>query len=173
MKNKAFTLLELLVVISIIALLAGLLMPALAGARTAAKKAQAKMGADSIQVAILAFRNEYGTYPPVNGYQNDVALNHSQQSDLFKILMGDSSIADVNGASCNPRGLKFLEWSGSITNTVMLDPWNHEYQVVMDYDFDSTINILPATPITANVAVYSFGANGVKTNLTDWVKTWN
>ena len=60
---SAFTLLELLVVITIIIILIGFLFPAFRGIQDQAKRTQAKNDLNQIVTAISAFYTEYGYYP--------------------------------------------------------------------------------------------------------------
>ena len=62
--RSAFTLIELMVVIVVIALLVGLLMPALFGVRSAADAAQTQAEISQLETAIAAFKAEYGVEPP-------------------------------------------------------------------------------------------------------------
>lgn len=61
--RRAFTLLELLVVISIIAVLAGILLPVGSGVLDRAKKVDAKVTMTNAVTAIKAYQTEYGQYP--------------------------------------------------------------------------------------------------------------
>ena len=61
--NIAFTLIELLTVIAIIAILMALLMPVLNVAKNAAKKAAAKGDLSQLVTAVKAFYTDYGVYP--------------------------------------------------------------------------------------------------------------
>lgn len=60
---RAFTLLELLVVISIIAVLAGILLPVGSGVLDRAKKVDARVTMTNVITAIKAYQTEYGQYP--------------------------------------------------------------------------------------------------------------
>jgi prepilin-type N-terminal cleavage/methylation domain-containing protein len=64
--KTAFTLVELLTVMAIIALLIGLMVPALGHVKTTAKVVQQKAQLKSIETALEAFSGMYGDYPPSN-----------------------------------------------------------------------------------------------------------
>jgi prepilin-type N-terminal cleavage/methylation domain-containing protein len=68
-RKCGFTLIELLTVIAIIAILMGLLFPALNAAKNSAKKAQARSDETSLVNAVRAFYSDYGVYP-LNGGSN-------------------------------------------------------------------------------------------------------
>jgi type II secretory pathway pseudopilin PulG len=72
-RSIAFTMVELLMVIGIIAILVALLIPALTTVRKMAKEAQQKAQFTTIELALTAFRNDYGEYPPSHGndYSSD------------------------------------------------------------------------------------------------------
>jgi len=57
---------EVLTVVAIMAFLAGLLIPALSAVRTSAKEAKQKAQFATIELALTAFKNDYGDYPPSN-----------------------------------------------------------------------------------------------------------
>jgi len=100
-------LVELLVVISIIGLLAGLGLPAISGAMQAGKKAEVAAMAESIKTAVNAFYAEYSQYPSNTGTTD---LNFLQ-------LM---STTNSTGTSVqNTRGIAFLEVPPKFTNATL------------------------------------------------------
>lgn len=64
--QRAFTLVELLVVIVIIALLAAMITPAVMAAMRAAKRTQISSELSQLHSAIEAYKGQYGSYPPSN-----------------------------------------------------------------------------------------------------------
>lgn len=71
--STAFTLVELLVVISIIAILAGLLLPTLAAAKIRAQKVQAQLQISELVTAIQNYDSTYSRFPVSTGVQNVAA----------------------------------------------------------------------------------------------------
>lgn len=63
-RTGGFTLLELLIAITIIGILAGLLLPAIGNVRTNARNAQVRVEITGLEGALNDFKAKYGDYPP-------------------------------------------------------------------------------------------------------------
>jgi prepilin-type N-terminal cleavage/methylation domain-containing protein len=75
--ENGFTLVEMLVVIAIIAILAALLLPVLAGAKKAALKKQATLEIGQIAGAIQQYDSIYGRFPVSSGVQQAAAAQQA------------------------------------------------------------------------------------------------
>jgi prepilin-type N-terminal cleavage/methylation domain-containing protein len=62
--RRGFTLVELLVVIMVIASLAAIVTPAVMRAQSSARNAAIKAEIDMLHMAIMNYKNEYGSFPP-------------------------------------------------------------------------------------------------------------
>lgn len=154
--SRAFTLIELLIVIAIIGILMALLFPAVQSALDSAKKAQAKNDVVQIATAITAYETEYGRLPDTTATAQDVG------GDVLKALMGS------NASSLNPRQIVFLEvqtakrGKSGLTNNNFVDPWGAAYKIMYDDNYDNKISgpgsppgLITATEVMKKVAVWN------------------
>ncbi len=164
---SAFTLIELMVVVGIIALLIGFLFPVFQGVQNQAKKVQAKNDVTEIVTAVNAFYTEYGKYPIVT---TDTPLTTAQLADLFYTLralaLGSANALDA----ANPRKIVFLTVpdakdqnaprSGIKTSDGRwYDPWGNAYGVAIDGTYDNSV----ANPYSSNA-----GSNPLQAGVIAW-----
>lgn len=83
----AFTLIELLIVIAIIGVLAGLIAAAAVNALRASRRAQTTLEIKNMSGAIENFKNDYGAYPP-NG-MNPLPQNPPAANSVAKLVQSD------------------------------------------------------------------------------------
>ena len=133
-----FTLVELLVVITIIGLVVGLFSVGIPLAMNTARKAKAKAEALAIVSAIKAYNSEYSKYPNPTSDTNgaDVWMDGQDSKNLMKILAGQ----DI--ANQNPKKVRFIE--GPNDNGVFQDPWKKganqgQYTVKVDMSGDGVV----------------------------------
>jgi len=137
--GPAFSLVELLVVISIIGLLAGLSSVAIPRAMEAGKKAKAKGDLTAIVAAVKAYKQEYGQWPVAKSKMDSASdefsswygppTAESEGKDLMRILSGDRTV-QKEGQTMNPKGVRLLE--GPDSQGIFRDPWGTQYSVKMD-----------------------------------------
>ncbi len=160
--QRAFTLIELLIVIAILGILMALLFPAVNGAMEAAKRAQARNDVVQIAKSMELYEVDYGRLPGTNGTGQDVS------GDLLLALMGSNTPSVPNA-----RQQVYLEvqaWkrgkSGINSSNVFADPWGGAYQVVFDTNYDNRIpdagvdGYIKGTNVLKKVAVWNDPTKG-------------
>ena len=132
MKRKcAFTLIELLVVISIIALLVSILMPALANARTQAKRIVSASNMRQIGIAIDMYANDNRGYFPETSHG---ASNPEVKSWIYTLSKYLANIDDVRICPADPKKNDRLEngVSSYVLNEYIardvIDPFNNRIE---------------------------------------------
>jgi prepilin-type N-terminal cleavage/methylation domain-containing protein len=101
MKKKGFTLVELLVVIAIIALLMGILMPALARVRQIAFRMVCGTNLSGIGKAMLIYANDYEDELPRSGGRNSTWVPQIPQWDALNRFTAYGVGTDGSGGSAN------------------------------------------------------------------------
>jgi prepilin-type N-terminal cleavage/methylation domain-containing protein len=187
--RAAFTLIELLTVMVIIAILVGLLLTGIQVAKVMAHKADAKMAVTTISTAVRHYYTEYGKYPlgshvpdpnsPSDVLFGDANISNRELFDILRNVGPDFSTPNPY----NPKGIPFLESriasdpiapksgfapqdAGAIKKGAYVDPWGNEYRIAVDADGDNHITNLPYTDFQGTnspeggVAAFSLGKDG-------------
>jgi prepilin-type N-terminal cleavage/methylation domain-containing protein/prepilin-type processing-associated H-X9-DG protein len=116
MRCKAFTLIELLVVIGIIAILIGILLPSLAKAREAARRAKCLTSARGLTHALLIYTADWNSLLPYPTTSRVPAASFGQWITPLSVYGGSDKLRQCPDASVsNP----YLGLQGSATS-----PWN-------------------------------------------------
>ena len=170
--RRAFTIVELLVVILIIGILVAFAFPAFQGVLERAKKVQAKNDVTQIVTAVNAFYTEYGRYPTTATTDATATYGpgHLSSKAVFDELRAKS-------IALNTRQIIFISPPEDTSQTSpkgkigsdgqYYDPWASAYSIAIDADYDNQIanpygtNGAGADPIRQGVIAWSLGKNGV------------
>jgi prepilin-type N-terminal cleavage/methylation domain-containing protein len=145
-RNTSFTLLELMVVIAIVVVLAGLLFPAVQSVLDRAKKVQAKNDLTQIVTAVNAFYTEYGKYPLPSGMSGDGYASGAITGTTSKDILDPLRNLDP---TLNPRRIVFISPAEDTTQASpkgkigsdgqFHDPWGTAYGLSIDADYDNQL----------------------------------
>lgn len=141
-RRAGFTLIELLTVIAIIAILVGLLFPAVQAAIRKAEQSKATHAINQIATSCRAFYGEIGRWP----------------------TNAASTIAVTTNLFANMRQMNFLEVAAKDVGPggVLLDPWGGNYWVRFDHDYDGFVDnpLTGGGSISAGYLIWSRGRDG-------------
>ncbi len=130
MRNGGFTLMELMVVIAIIVLLAGIMVPNLAGRIEKAKITKAEADIAAIEGALAMYETDTGRYPPTT--------LHELKDWLTGVDTGTG--VDVNAPEAK-------NWHGPYIKGIEQDPWKQDYVYLKN---EHPRDICPGSPPACN-----------------------
>jgi len=167
---RAFTLIEMLVVMGIIGILVALLYPTIRGVRLAGERAEAQRAVKAIETAMLAYWNDYGRFPLQESAAADKQYTGLDYTNLIAALRGLS-------AKWNPKNMTYLDVSDKqLTSGRLTDPWDSDYVVWADWNNDRQISAGPYGPIQGrSVLVWSKGpdrSDATASNRVDDIRSW-
>lgn len=167
--TRAFTLIEMIVVMLIIMTLAALLITASAGVFDRARRAQAKNDVTQIVTAVNAYYTEYGRYPLVSTITTDAfygtlptggtlpagCANAGTNDVLLDVLRNNSTGNNsATVTTLNPRQIFFISPGGAKNTTPprggivavgtllgqYFDPWGSPYAIEIDGGYDNLLS---------------------------------
>ena len=137
----AFTLIELMVVIAIIAILAGLTLSTLGYVNRKGAESRARAEVAGLAAAIDAYKLDFGAYPASN--------------NLFTELTGQGP-TNTNKVYFEPTGQIVDK---SVTPSRFIDPWGAVY----NYETNATVNV-------GFFDLWSTAGNTADTNSNNWIR---
>ena len=135
----SFTLMELIVVMTVIVVLGGILLPQVNRTITNARNAKARAELEHIKSAMLAYKQDVGELPPSGSHPTEADLDGSSAASA---LLSDDGSSGWNGPY--------------IESAIGTDPWGNHYRYE---DNDGAAN----RPVSY---LLSYGPNGTK-DITD------
>lgn len=169
--SPSFTLIEIMVVVAIIAILAGLLFPVVLGALERYRVKHALTDTHRIVIAIKAYRAEYGKWPG----QIQAVEDMSYMTSNFIVIQA------LTTSSNNPKRIQFLpiqtKWLDDLGNFV--NPWGVPYLIGMDEsdDGDMSFNFsgFYSNQFTGTTGTYSYitTVNGMKVGVVSFGSVTN
>ncbi|MDA3872723.1 MAG: prepilin-type N-terminal cleavage/methylation domain-containing protein [Kiritimatiellae bacterium] len=172
--RRGFTLIEMLVVIAIIAILAGFLFPAISKGILTAKRNRAGAEAKAIASAIELFYKDYGYLPvPADqqgyvpgpgdgsfGVEQNAPFTESESKKIIQVLTADPQEYNADH-QLNTKRINYLNSEKPIVDGVMKDPWGRLYRIKLDRDYNGKLEYY-SDPLQHNVrsVVVSGGVSG-------------
>ena len=165
MKHRYFTLVELLTVIAVIAILAGIAIPVVVGMQSKGRETSARADMNSIKMALTQFKADYSIWP-VAPASTDTLLRAKFKSedsgDKYKDSQNDSMIAELTTFNTAPKDnapdpktsftyntkrRKYLDApakpvtpvAGGSAGFMKLDPWGRRYNIAIDTNYDKRL----------------------------------
>ncbi len=174
---------ELMVVITIIAILSSIIIPAGHAVQGNMKKVQAQKTCTELRTALMSYFSEYKRFPPFTSTNagTDSTFATDSSSPMMPTLLGVDAVNNrrsVQFFSTRPakgQGLPGL-YRGQNGAIELLDPFlsaaggstSNPYYIMVDSNYDNSL-MVPARganggteEIFSNVAVWSYGIDGVQ-----------
>jgi prepilin-type N-terminal cleavage/methylation domain-containing protein/prepilin-type processing-associated H-X9-DG protein len=137
-KRRGFTLIELLVVLAIIAVLIGLLLPAVQKVREAANRLRCGNNLKQLGLALHSYHDVYGTFPPgqvaapydrwkVNHGWAVFLLPYIEQQPLYNAYHWDKKIADASNQFVVSTPLKNFQCPSAPEQNRYMTTWPFDY----------------------------------------------
>ncbi len=189
MKKRSFTLVELLVVVGILAILAGLVIPAVVGAKQQGRITQARADMSSLRTAFEGMYRDYNRMAKKNNSSYELGsqtfsekpsssgcitiMETSANANYCNVIAELSVPASLSTPSLNKRRIKYLDprpeydpsqgpTSGKNPDNTWLDPWGNPYMIRINVDGSEQI-VDPSDStkkLSGRIIIWSLGPDG-------------
>ena len=175
--TSAFTLIELLIVITIIAILAGIAFPVFNKVFGQAEEVQAQKDCSELATAVTSFFNDTHRYPVPQSEQTGEDIQKRSDAEFIAHLNGSDDTVNrkktpyFNGKEGKgDRGGLIREGEG----WKYMDPWARMYYIDMDTSRDERVESPYESGLYKFIPalVYSYGPDGSLDTKEDNVKSW-
>lgn len=164
-KRTGFTVIELLAALGIIALMVGLLIPALSMVRRTAKETKQKAQFTTISLALTTFKYDYGDYPPSDWTPAQFTGDYCGTQKLTEALLGWDMLGFHPKSDFRSNGRNDIgEFIYDVGNPVFFDQRRGPYLELSTADAFRLGNIFNNTgPLAPNTFVLCdvFGAKKI------------
>lgn len=172
---KSFTLIELMTVVAIIAILAGLVLGGAGAVRQRASRGQAKAEIAAIEAGLVRYQMDFGGYPvPSNNIQVEGNVYGAKPTDyasagrtLFASLWGSSTYSNTT-----PGQKQYLNVKPSMVNSDgqnrFVDPWGNTY----GYYWTGSNSVFGGGVPDVWSTAGQMGTTG-QTNRLKWITSWD
>jgi prepilin-type N-terminal cleavage/methylation domain-containing protein len=176
--RQAFTLVELLVVMALIAVLAGLTLGVSNGVQTNAKRSRAKTEIAAMSTALERYKSDNGLYPlydqngsglpdPVTDFDSSSTTYLNTAKTVFVSLAARTNWTDL------PSGPVYMEFKknqiSSVNNSAVADPWKRPY------GYFYTTNTTQTTKGYSGAGFFDLWSTGDPSNTAttnQWINNW-
>ena len=181
MKRRYFTLVELLTVIAVIAILAGIAIPVVVGMQSKGKETAARADMSAIKLALTQFKADYSIFPVTGasgdtlyhaGFSSPNTTNGDQDIDtlishltLIQPKPGTNNVPQDYTSTLNKKKRKYLDAPAKPVEALFkvgddnpkvgfmkLDPWGRRYNIALDTNYDKKISLTTAFLGTGSTA---------------------
>lgn len=178
MSRRCFTLVELLTVVAVIAILAGITIPVVVGMSSKGKEVTARADMNAIKLALTQFKSDYSVWP-VAAATSDTLYRAGfsaktddenidkviQELTLIKAKPGTNNVPEAYTPVLNTKRRKYLDapakpmtalfevgTDNPVAGFYRLDPWGRRYNIAVDTNYDKKLELTTAFLGTGSTA---------------------
>lgn len=118
MKHRLFTLVELLTVIAVIAILAGIAVPVVVGMQSKGRETSARADMNAIKMALTQFKADYSVWPQIS-YTGNAISNFSDINETGDLLIETPFNASDSGSTFTASIAAYDRITQALTNNVV------------------------------------------------------